>query len=73
LTGILDKNFTGMAVHYSMFGVGGISMFSIHYFAAAGEALNPIADWLYMGLVFLLLLACGGLIILCDRLMEGGK
>ena len=33
----------------------------------------PTGDLLFLGLTFLLLLASWGLILVCDRLMEGSK
>ncbi len=35
--------------------------------------LGSISDWLLLGFTLALLLGSWGLIVLCDRMMEGGK
>jgi len=41
--------------------------------SAAAAAFDPAADFIFLGLTLLLLLASWGLIVLCDRVMESRK
>ncbi|MGB7539013.1 MAG: hypothetical protein WBM17_10770 [Anaerolineales bacterium] len=41
--------------------------------SAAAAVLDPAADFIFLGLTLLLLLASWGLIVLCDRLTESRK
>jgi hypothetical protein len=48
-------------------------MVSTGFFSQMIPVSISITDWLFLGCTLLLLLGSWGLIVLCDRLMEGGK
>ncbi len=48
-------------------------MLTVAIFSLTGSSPSPLADFLYLGLTLLLLLASWGLILVCDRLMEDSK